>query len=29
MTNSITPVIGTVGNDTLNGGSTGDVMSGR
>lgn len=29
MTNSITPVIGTGGNDALTGGSTGDVMSGR
>lgn len=29
MTNAITPVIGTGGNDKLNGGATGDVISGR
>lgn len=29
MTDSITPVIGTIGNDKLNGGGTGDVISGR
>lgn len=29
MTNAITPIVGSNGSDTLNGGATGDVMSGR